>query len=277
MYPLLVIQSTCYSRLHPTTRGSAHTHRGCDRRHTERRMPHARDRHHAARAAYALRSPEHAVAERRAAAVARDEHRRTHADLLASIRLKLGHARARAHQMRRMQIRTLTARIGCTGHISHGHRAVHATATSGNGAGGDIAYQLVRNQTMMQHLRNRLAAHDHVAEQRDRAVPGPGHVLHEAVDDHRVAFVFGTTPDKSVRDLMTRHGFVFDARRSPDGQWTWGRKRTPTAIMVAQRLLPKLDALMIPTSSVANPDCLAARRCRFALTGDATALDEVAA
>ncbi|KWN22031.1 hypothetical protein WT83_05000 [Burkholderia territorii] len=76
---------------------------------------------------------------------------------------------------------------------------------------------------------------------------------------------------------MTRHGFVFDARRSPDGQWTWGRKRTPTAIMVAQRLLPKLDALMIPTSSVANPDCLAARRCRFALTGDATALDEVAA
>jgi hypothetical protein len=183
----------------------------------------------------------------------------------------------RHYQMRRIQVRTLMSRIGCTGHISYGQGTVHLTAAGATAGAGGIAYQLARNRVAMQRLRDRLAALDHVAEQRDRTVVSPGYVMHEDVDDHRITFMFRTYPGKVVRDLMTRYGFVFDARRSLSGHATWGRKCTPTAIMTAQRLLPELKVLTTAASSTASLNRVEARRCRFALTGNATLMDEVAA
>jgi len=239
-------------------------------------MPHARHGHHAARTAYTLRSSEHAIAERRAAAMTRDGHRRTPTDIQAGIRVKLVRARVRRHQMRRIQALTLMARIGCTDRVNDGQRADHVTAVEANveAGAGDVAYHLARNQVTMQRLRDRLAALEHVAEQRDRTVVSPGYVMHEDVDDHRITFMFRTSPGKIVCDLMTRHGFVFDPRRSLSGHATWGRKRTPTAIMVAQRLLPELNALTTVASSTTSLNRVGARRCRFALTSDAATLDE---
>jgi len=234
---------------------------------------------HIASPAYALRSPEHALAERRNAAVARDARDQEHVDVLANTRAKLIRARVRHHQMRHMQARTLIVGIRYAARAAHGHHTVRAGSTCSNDAGcaGDIAYQLARSRVTIQRLRDRIAAIKLAAEQRSRAMPGLGYVLREAVDDHRVTFVFHALPDKSVRDLMTRHGFVFDARRSSDGESMWGRKCTPTAIMTAQRLLPELNALMTVSSSVANPARSVARQCRPALTGDVATLNEVAA
>jgi hypothetical protein len=126
-------------------------------------------------------------------------------------------------------------------------------------------------------MASRIAALEHIAGQHERAVAGRDYVLREDVNGNRVAFVFHAIPEQCVRDLMTRNGFVFDRRRALDGQVIWGRKRTPTAITTAQRLLPELNALMNAVMSSAAPmDHLAPPSYRFTLTHEVTALDEVA-
>ncbi|WP_175891635.1 hypothetical protein [Burkholderia cepacia] len=206
---------------------------------------------------YALRSLEHARTERHGTAMARHAQPQAHADVLGHVRAKRLRLGVRQDDLQQLAPSSVPMLGG------------------NNRRAGDIGYQFTCVRSTLQNLSHRIAAIEHVSKHRDCVIAGPGYMLCEEVGDYRIAFVFPAAPTKPIRDLLTHCGFVFDTHRSRNGHATWGRKRTPTAIMVAQRLLPELGALMKPLTPVVWSKHTATSRPRTTALDGTTLLCEV--
>ncbi|SDI92056.1 hypothetical protein SAMN04487926_12739 [Paraburkholderia steynii] len=101
---------------------------------------------------------------------------------------------------------------------------------------GFASYELTNSSANIRRIRDRIAALEKIAERSDCEEQGQGYMYCGDVEDNRAAFVFYAKPEKAVRDLMKRNGFVFSPSRSHAGKPAWVRKLTSAAMTTAQWL-----------------------------------------
>jgi vacuolar-type H+-ATPase subunit I/STV1 len=214
--------------------------------HSERRDRNYRARiHNTFGKAFALQDQAKEL-ERRAAAVGKGGISSDDPEAVDKLRVKLAELEERHDRMK--SANALIRREDRTGLAALGYTAdaiEKLFRPDYRGRAGFASYELTNSSANIRRIRDRIAALEKIAERCDREEQGQGYTYREDVEDNRAAFVFDAKPDKPVRDLMKRNGFVFSPSRSFDGKSAWVRKLTPAAINTARWLRPQLDQMRV--------------------------------
>lgn len=183
--------------------------------------------------------------DRRAAAVGKGGISSDDPEALDKLRAKLADMEDRHERMKRTN--ALIRREDRAGleHMGYTADAIDKLfKPDWRGRAGFASYELTNSSANIRRVRERIAALEKIAERTDREEQGQGYTYREDTEDNRAVFLFDAKPDKAVRDLMKRNGFVFSPTRSPVGKSAYVRKLTPNAITTAQWLRPQLDELL---------------------------------
>ncbi|WP_454875504.1 DUF3560 domain-containing protein [Paraburkholderia xenovorans] len=183
--------------------------------------------------------------DRRAAAVGRGGISSDDPEAIDKLRAKLADMEERHDRMKRTN--ALIRREDRAGLERMGYTAdaiAKLFTPDWRGRAGFASYELTNSSANIRRVRDRIAALEKMAERTDREEAGDGYTYREDVEDNRAVFLFDTKPEKAVRDLMKRNGFVWSPTRSPAGKSAYVRKLTPNAITTAKWLRPQLDALL---------------------------------
>lgn len=214
--------------------------------HSERRDRNYRARiHNTFGKAFALHDQAKEL-DRRAAAVGKGGISSDDPDAIDKLRVKLAELEERHERMKRTN-----ALLRSNDHAGLERMGYTAAAIANlfrpdyRGRAGFASYELTNSSANIRRIRDRIAALEKIAERSDREEQGKGYTYREDVEDNRAVFLFDAKPEKALRDLMKRNGFVFSPNRSPAGKSAYVRKLTPNAINTASWLRPQLDALLI--------------------------------